>query len=257
MISVCMATYNGERFIKEQIDSILSQLNSNDELIISDDGSTDRTLSIITSYCDNRIKVLHHQKNPAFAKIKYSRNFYYATSNFENALNNAKGDYIFLSDQDDVWMPGKVKTLIPLLDEYDCVMCNNQIIDAQGNSIDIFLGEKLPFEKSVFVNLKRTPFLGCCMVFSRRAMKYLLPFPQNLICHDLWMGCLCAHYGSIKYIKTPLHRYRFHEDSVSPSVTTNSKNPFLFKIKYRIIFLYQFLLRILKIKFLDKELLCI
>ncbi|WP_296012603.1 glycosyltransferase [uncultured Treponema sp.] len=245
MISVCMATYNGERFIKEQIDSILPQLSKDDELIISDDVSTDRTLEIIASYNDERIKVFHHQKNPEYAKIKHSRNFYYATSNFENALKRAKGDYIFLSDQDDIWMPNKVQKMIPILKEFDCVMSNNQIIDVNGKPLNFFLGEKQPFGKSVFTNIKRTPFLGCCMAFSRKSLDYILPFPRKLIGHDLWMGALCAYKNSLSYIDEPLHEYRFHENSVSPSVTANSKNPFLFKIKYRIVFLIQFYKRIL------------
>ena len=245
MISVCMATYNGGRFIKEQIDSILPQLSEDDELIISDDGSTDRTLEIIALYKDERIKIFHHQKNPEYAKIKHSRNFYYATSNFENALKQARGDYIFLSDQDDIWMPNKVQKMVPILKKFDCVMSNNQIIDVNGKPLNFFLGEKQPFGKSVFTNLKRTPFLGCCMAFSKKSLNYILPFPKKLICHDLWMGALCAYKNSLSYIDEPLHKYRFHENSVSPSVTANSKNPFFFKIKYRMAFLIQFYKRIL------------
>ena len=96
MISVCMAIYNGEKYIKEQIDSILMQLSNEDELVISDDSSNDRTLDIIAEYNDRRIKVLHHI--PAIGN-----SFVKAKANFENALSVAKGDYIFLSDQDDVW----------------------------------------------------------------------------------------------------------------------------------------------------------
>lgn len=245
MISVCMATYNGARFIREQIDSILCQLSAADELIISDDGSTDATLDIIESYQDPRIRLLHHVRNPDFRNIKYSRNFYYATSNFENALNHARGDYIFLSDQDDVWRENKISRIIPYLAEFDCVMSNNCIIDASGKVIEFFWGEKKPFSASVFKNLKRTPFLGCCMAFSRRSLSYILPFPQKLICHDLWMGCLCAHKKKMFYLDEPLHNYRYHENSVSPSVTANSKNPMFFKITYRIRFLLQFFNRIL------------
>lgn len=247
MTSVCMATYNGGRFIKEQIDSILSELAKDDELIISDDGSTDNTLEIIASYNDERIKLLHHKKNPAYAKISHSRSFYYATDNFENALRQAKGDWIFLSDQDDIWVPGKKQKMIEAMKQNnaDCAMCNNQIIDVDGKPLNFFLGEKKPFGTSVFMNLKRTPFLGCCMAFSKNAMQYILPFPKKLICHDLWMGSLCVYKKSLHYIETPLHKYRYHENSVSPSVTANSKNPFFFKIKYRIVFLFQFYKRIL------------
>lgn len=246
MVSVCMATCNGARFIREQIDSILPQLAPDDELVISDDGSTDGTLEIIAEYAaDPRVRVLHHQKNPKYAKIRHSRNFYYATDNFENALRHARGDYIFLSDQDDVWMPEKVSVMSSYLEQFDCVMSNNQIIDAGGRPLNFFWGKKPPFGTSVLTNLKRTPFLGCCMAFSRKSLDYILPFPRKLICHDLWMGCLCAHKRKMIYIEQPLHKYRYHENSVSPSVTANSKNPALFKIKYRIVFLFQFCGRVI------------
>lgn len=95
MISVCMATYNGEEYIKEQLESILCQLGEMDEIIISDDGSTDNTLNIIESYNDSRIKIHINTGKHGFVY------------NFENALQKAKGEYIFLSDQDDIWLPEK------------------------------------------------------------------------------------------------------------------------------------------------------
>ena len=101
-IVVLMSTYNGEKYIKEQVDSILSQLSDSDELIISDDLSTDKTLDILSSYNDKRIKVINHQPHKGLPPHVY------ATLNFENALKNAKGDYIFLSDQDDVWLEDKL-----------------------------------------------------------------------------------------------------------------------------------------------------
>ena len=88
MISVCIATYNGEKYLAEQLDSILLQVSEEDELIISDDGSTDGTIDIIMSYHDNRVKVLHHISSPGSSFVK-------ATRNFENALLHAHGDYIF------------------------------------------------------------------------------------------------------------------------------------------------------------------
>ena len=94
-ISVCIATYNGGAFIKDQIYSILLQLSQNDEIIISDDGSRDSTLNILFSFNDSRIKIY---KNGGKHGV---------VSNFENAIKHATGDYIFLCDQDDVWMPGK------------------------------------------------------------------------------------------------------------------------------------------------------
>src|SRR5665647_351760 len=97
MISVCLTTYNGEKYILEQIQSILCQIGYDDEVIISDDGSTDHTLKILNKQEDHRI-IIHHNSN--------SKGI---ISNIENALTHAKGDIIFLADQDDVWLPNKVK----------------------------------------------------------------------------------------------------------------------------------------------------
>ena len=135
MISVCLASHNGEKYIKKQIDSILSQLSSQDELIISDDGSTDLTLSIIHRYKDERIKLLHYKQDVSVLRKKHSKQFYLATKNFENALKNAKGDYIFLSDQDDIWLPDRVEVMVNSLKKNDCVMCNLNLID-ENDKID-------------------------------------------------------------------------------------------------------------------------
>ena len=117
MISICMATYNGEKYIKEQIDSILPQLSKNDEIIISDDSSTDDTLSIIRSFNDHRIKIFS------------GCNFHSPISNFENALKYAKGDYIFLSDQDDVWLENKVERMMEALKQYSLVVSDCYVVN--------------------------------------------------------------------------------------------------------------------------------
>lgn len=237
MISVCMATYNGERFIKEQIDSILSQLTVDDELIISDDGSTDGTMAIITSYCDKRIKVLHHQKNPAFAEIKYNRNFYYATSNFENALNHAKGDYIFFSDQDDVWDNDKLTIMCEALNDYDFVMSNYSIIDNSGRLIqtDVFKGK---VHNLSILNILTPPFLGCIMGFRRNILNACLPFPQKLIAHDLWVGCIAMKSFRYTFLHQNLVLHRKHECNVS-NVGNKSRTPLFHKVFYRIILYFQ------------------
>ena len=115
-ISVCIATYNGEKYIKEQLDSILVQLGEDDEVIIGDDGSTDLTLDIIKSYNDPRIKI-------------YKNSFKNLILNFESTLEKAKGDYIFLSDQDDVWLPNKVKDSLKDLFKYDVVISNCKVVN--------------------------------------------------------------------------------------------------------------------------------
>lgn len=124
MISVCIATHNGEKYIKEQLDSILCQLSTEDEVVISDDGSTDSTLEILSDYNDSRIKVYQY-KQPYKSRHPHS----YVCKNFENALKHAEGDYIFLSDQDDYWMEGKVDKCVELLKTNLLVVHNADLVD--------------------------------------------------------------------------------------------------------------------------------
>ena len=123
MISVCMATYNGQKYIKEQIDSILCQLGHADELVISDDHSTDLTPDIIKSYDDKRIKFFYNELKKG------------VTHNFENALLKSKGDILFLADQDDVWLPGKLEKMVDFMQQggYDVVECNCALVDENLN----------------------------------------------------------------------------------------------------------------------------
>ena len=102
MITVCLAAYNGEKYIEEQINSILCQLSLNDELLISDDGSTDKTIKIISDLNDPRIKL-------------FKNNFKSVQKNFEFLLQNSIGEIIFLSDQDDIWEKNKISEFSQVL----------------------------------------------------------------------------------------------------------------------------------------------
>ena len=235
MISVCMATYNGERFIKQQIDSILCQLNPEDELIISDDGSTDETLKIIESYHESRIKVFHHEKKNNISNHKK------ATLNFENALLNAKGDFIFLSDQDDIWLPNKVQVCVNELNTSDFVVHNMTIIDQNNYTL-----EKLRFEKDInplpknwLSILVKMNLRGCTMAFRRECLNYLLPIPYNIVAHDYWISCMCIKKGLCKYIEAPLILYREHFDSVS----YKKKTSLFYKLNYRLELFFNVLIK--------------
>lgn len=240
MISVCMATYNGERFIKQQIDSILCQLNSEDELIISDDGSTDGTLEIIASYNDDRIKLYHHQHPEYLNKIKTGKSFYYSTSNFENALKNAIGDYIFLSDQDDIWLPQKVVHCLSLLQENDCIVTNYQKIDSNGKIFQDFGFRKNPLHKSPLLNILDSHFRGCCMAFKADLLKIALPIPQNIIGHDYWLGVLARKYCKVYYELTPYIQSRWYTDSVS----SPKKTSLYYKLSFRFTLWKEYLKRV-------------
>ena len=245
MISVCMATYNGERFIKKQLDSILSQLSEHDELIISDDGSTDGTLNIISSYNDNRIKVFHHQKDTELLKIKHSRNFYLVASNFENALSKSNGDYIFLSDQDDIWKMNKVSEILSALKNNDIVMSNFSIIDEFNNVVVEKFYSLSPISKSLLMNIIKSKFLGCCMAFKRSVLEYALPFPKKIIGHDYWIGCLGTKKFQFSFINEPLHMYRRANNNVS-TASGKSNNSIFYRLVFRIRFLGQIIYRLFR-----------
>lgn len=119
-ISICLASYNGEKYIKEQLLSILPQLSEKDEVIISDDNSSDNTLGIVRGFDDKRIKIYINEGSHG------------VVSNFENAIKHASGDYIFLSDQDDIWLSNKKEKCLSCLQEYDFISHNAFIVDEHG-----------------------------------------------------------------------------------------------------------------------------
>lgn len=223
MISVCMPTYNGEKYIKEQLDSILCQLSQDDEVIISDDSSTDRTIEIIKSYNDARIKLLedNHFKSPIY--------------NLENALKQAKGDYIFLADQDDVWYPNKVAVVLNYLQEYDCVVSDATVVDSDMNVIHDSFMKLNHSKKGLIRNLIKNGFLGCCMAFSKNILDKALPFPNPIPMHDTWIGLVSEKYGKTHFLKEPLIYYRRHGDNASP---TSEKSHYTIreKIYHRFLF---------------------
>ena len=238
-ISVCMATYNGELFIKEQIESILSQLSQNDELIISDDGSTDNTIAIIKSFSDNRINLYFNDKKVFKGK---SLSHKYVSSNFENALKYARGNKIILSDQDDIWLPGKVAMMIKKLEEYDVVLCNFKIMSKDETNGQLYFLNN-PLNTNIILLLAKMPFFGSAMCFNRNVLKTCLPFPPNLLLHDNWIGFIGLLKGRVGYIDNPLHLYRIHQKNTSFLYKKNN-NSFWYKIEYRLIFLFQLLKRV-------------
>jgi len=226
MISVCIATYNGEKYILEQLRSILPQLSESDEIVVSDDNSTDETISIIKSINDKRIRIFKHTKQKSKFHIDN------VTHNFENALLRARGDIIMLADQDDVWREDKVRMMTEALKDCDLVMSNCYVTDGKLNIISNSYQAERPFKFSILANFIKSSFLGSCMAFKNRVLKSSLPFPQYGVAHDLWIGIVALHKYKVKNIDTPLIYYRRHDNTMTLSGMKNT-NSIWFKISYR------------------------
>lgn len=203
-----MATYNGEKFVAQQLQSILSQLSDSDEVIISDDSSTDHTVDVIRKISDPRIRLIEQQifRSPML--------------NFQNALQHATGDYIFLSDQDDIWEANKVAIILPLLNQFDLVLTDCQVVNEKGVILFDSFFKQRGSRPGFWQNLYKNSYVGCCMAFRREVLLYALPFPDQVHMHDWWIGLLVEAKGRVHFFKKPLIRYVRHGANVSPTGET-------------------------------------
>jgi glycosyltransferase involved in cell wall biosynthesis len=203
-----MATYNGSKFIREQLSSILSQLEPQDELVISDDSSTDNTLEIIKGINDPRILILEENRfrNPIF--------------NFENALLHATGDIVALSDQDDIWLPGKVELIRAKFDHKPAsvylIVMDACVIDESGTILhDSVFNKFRRVGPGLAANIFDNSYLGCCMAFSREVLDYALPFPKKIPMHDMWLGLVTEIFGKTEFVPVKTMHYRKHVKSMT------------------------------------------
>lgn len=214
-ISVCIATFNGEKYIRDQISSILGQLSQGDEIIITDDGSTDNTLEILEDFKDPRIKI-HQNKNrlgPVY--------------NFENALSKASNQYIFLADQDDIWNERKIKTFKSYLSDYDVVVSDCSVVDNDLNITNPSFYALRKSGKGLFKNFFQNSYLGCCMAFHRQVLKKALPFPPQLPMHDIWLGLVTELFFKSIFIEDNLILFRRHH--LNATITSEKSNHSLYQ----------------------------
>ena len=214
MISVCLASYNGERYIADQIASILEQLPPDGELIVSDDASTDSTLAVVRSFDDPRIRLFAHERN-----LNY-------VGNFERAIAAAMGDIVFLSDQDDEWTPDKIDTVLAAFAEHpDAAMVVHALLDVDEE------GTPLPHQSSLWKpsdagrrrgaaflirQIVKGQVFGCTTAFRRSLLDTLLPFPPLTYAHDHWLAVAAPMAGPVVLLNERLVRYRHHGANVSP-----------------------------------------
>lgn len=229
--SVAMAVYNGEKFIREQIDSILKMMQNDDELVISYDESSDATLSIIDEY----------KKNDSRIKIVFD-NGKSVESNFNNAVANCEGKYIFLSDQDDVWINNKINLMVESFEanpKIAVLICDGYLTDDNLN-INGELFDAYSINVNPIRNFIKGTYLGCQMAFRSDLKEKVWPVKTNPpLPHDLWLGVYGAKYGRVETIREKCILHRIHDNNYSNS----SKMNMIGVIKNRVLFFSELIKR--------------
>lgn len=208
-VSVCLAAYNGAEYIEEQLASILDQLSPLDEVIVIDDQSKDKTVAVIEALGDPRIRLVRNETNLGYVRT------------FERALGLARGNFILLSDQDDVWIPGRVEVMVAALKDHAVVASNFTVFGGQPNWFQELRLRSADSTRNVanlfFLWLGVRPYYGCAMGLNRDALRIVLPFPAFLHeTHDQWIA-LCGNVmGSIAHLDEPTVARRLHDTNTTP-----------------------------------------
>ncbi|SMO58621.1 glycosyltransferase [Solitalea koreensis] len=205
LVSIALCSYNGAKFIIDQINSIQLQTYPNLEIIIVDDCSTDNTWNLVTNLAaeDSRIKAYKNEVNIGFNK------------NFEKAISLCSGDYIAISDQDDIWMPIKIDTLVKNIGDKGVIFSNSQYIDEQGQLLnkyllyDFNLSHYQCFKSILLHNI----LTGHTTMFRKKFSEQLLPIPQNGY-YDWWLAFIGIYNNELIYLNEVLTYYRIHANSV-------------------------------------------
>lgn len=213
MISIAMATYNGEKYLREQLDSIFAQTYQNFEFIVCDDCSTDSTVQILREYekKDDRIKVFVNEENLGFKK------------NFEKAIRLCSGDYIALSDQDDIWMENHLEVLLENIAGKSAAAGNAVMIDSAGAEKKYSLSEGDRYyaagsniDKLFTILCYRNPFSGAISMYSTgKCLNVALPIPDFVKYHDVWFSLVACCLDGLDYTFEPLVKHRVHEKNES------------------------------------------
>jgi glycosyltransferase involved in cell wall biosynthesis len=220
MVSVCIATFNSEKYISDQLKSILAQLSSHDEVIISDDSSTDKTIACIQELNDSRIKLFENQR------------FRNPIRNFEFALYKAKNPYVFLADHDDIWLENKVAACLEHLKTNDVVVTNCKVVNENLETIEDSYFKILNSGPGLMKNLWRNTYLGCCMAFRKDILNIALPFPPDIPMHDIWLGFVASLFYKTAFEENTYVLYRRHGSNATTTSGPSSNN-FITKMKFR------------------------
>lgn len=207
MVSVAMAVYNGEKYLREQMDSILVQLREPDEVVVSLDPSVDGSEVILQEYCqrDARVRVV---PGPGEGLMR----------NFENAIVQCRGDILFLADQDDCWEKDKLEACLACFEDEKVFVVLHDAKVLDGNLKNVIYPSFFSYKgckKGFWNNIIKNSYMGCCMAFRREVLDYALPFPKNIPMHDQWIGLLAERYGKSVFLEKPLLLYRRHEKNMT------------------------------------------
>jgi len=213
-ISICLATYNGEKYLNQQVDSIFAQSNQDWQLLIQDDGSSDNTISIIEDYMarfPDRIRLITKKECRLGASL-----------NFGRLLEYTDTEYIMFSDQDDIWLPNKIELTLNVMkateqlypDKPVLVHTDLKVIDADSNTISDSMWSYQKLSPQIGNNLNKITaqnvVTGCAMMINRKAKAVAIPIPREAIMHDWWIAIKVAKHGKIAYVSTPSILYRQH-----------------------------------------------
>jgi glycosyltransferase involved in cell wall biosynthesis len=202
-----MATYNGEPYVREQLESILAELGPQDEVIVADDASTDATLEVLASVGDRRVVVLAAEANMGHVRT------------FERAMRAAQGDIVMLADQDDVWPRGRVAALTAALQGYPVAAGNLQVFGGgpAPDLPDLRRQESGANARNIAgILLGRRAYFGSAMAYRAELAPTLLPVPSFVEAHDLWLALAGSVAGGVAHVESPVVLRRVHGQNLTP-----------------------------------------
>lgn len=201
---MALCTFNGSRFLEQQISSLLAQRDVALEVIVCDDGSTDGTWPLLEAWAamDQRIRLFQNPQRLGFS------------ANFAQAMSYCRGEYIAPCDQDDFWMPDKLSRLVAHMGEHLLCYCDSSLIDEQGNSLNQRISERISMYQGhgVLPLCFWSSVSGHALVFRASLLRQAQPFPPDCF-YDWWLAAVAASHGSVGYVDEPLVAYRQHGHS--------------------------------------------
>jgi|SRR5882672_2495272 len=231
MLSVCIATYNGSHYIKAQLDSILDQLDPEDEIVLCDDCSIDNTVALVSDYEDPRIRIFVNDRNIGHVRT------------FEKAIRLASGALIALSDQDDIWIAGRLELMKKVFRENGKVVLvasNYGLINADSDRVGHFDGlkehPKTRLGRIVGIFLGKLPILGCTILMTKTIAERSLPFPLGVEAHDIWIPLVANTFGKTHHLLQSTLDHRIHANNLTP--TKKRSLGIILRSRYRLLMSY-------------------